>query len=104
MRLLAINTAAARLSIALVEGDAAHGITRELIHEDIAEPRDQGNFLLHSIVEGLKKNGLSFNDLDLIVAVTGPGSFTGIRIGLAAMRGFALASGVDLKGITSFDL
>lgn len=104
MRLLAINTAAARLSIVLVEGDAAHGIQRTLMHEDIAEPRDQGNFLLHTIVDAIKQNGLSFSDLDMMVAVTGPGSFTGIRIGLAAMRGFALASGVALKGMTSFDL
>lgn len=104
MRLLAVNTAAARLSIALVEGDAAHGITRELIVADIAEPRDQGNFLLHSIADGLKQNGMAFADLDLMAAVTGPGSFTGIRIGLAAMRGFSLASGIALKGATSFDL
>lgn len=104
MRLLAINTAAARLSIALVEGDVQHGITRELMLADIAEPRDQGNFLLHGIVDALKQNNLGFGDLDLMVAVTGPGSFTGIRIGLAAMRGFSLASGVALKGMTSFDL
>lgn len=104
MRLLAVNTAAARLSIALVEGDAVHGITRELMLADIAEPRDQGNFLLHSIVDGLKQNGMAFADLDLMAAVTGPGSFTGIRIGLAAMRGFSLASRVALKGATSFDL
>ncbi len=104
MRLLAVNTAAARLSIALVEGEAARGITRDLMLADIAEPRDQGNFLLHGIAEGLKQNSLEFGDLDLMVAVTGPGSFTGIRIGLAAMRGFSLASGVALKGATSFDL
>lgn len=104
MRVLAVNTAAARLSIALVEGDAEQGITCDLLQSDIEEPRDQGNFLLHTIADGLKKNNVSFGDLDHMVAVTGPGSFTGIRIGLAAMRGFSLASGVRLSGMTSFDI
>ncbi len=104
MRLLAINTAAARLSIALAEGSAEQGVARILMQADIAEPRDQGNFLLHTITDAIKQHGMQFSDLDLMVAVTGPGSFTGIRIGLAAMRGFALASGVKLVGMTSFDL
>lgn len=98
MRVLAVNTASARLSIALVDGD------RTIVQADIAEPRDQGNFLLHTITQGLKDNNLTFADLGLMVAVTGPGSFTGIRIGLAAMRGFALASGTKLAGVSSFDL
>ncbi len=104
MRLLAVNTASARLSIALVEGDGQAGVARVLAQADIAEPRDQGNFLLHTITAAVRDNGLTFADLDQMVAVTGPGSFTGIRIGLAAMRGFALASGVSLGGINSFDL
>lgn len=104
MRILAVHSASARLSIVLAEGHLTEGVTRILAQSDIAEPRDQGNILLHSVIGALKNNNLSFGDLDLMAAVTGPGSFTGIRIGLAALRGFALAGDVKLVGINSFDL
>ena len=45
--------------------------------------------------------GLRFTDLDRVGVTVGPGAFTGLRIGLAAARGIALAAGADLIGITS---
>jgi tRNA threonylcarbamoyl adenosine modification protein YeaZ len=44
------------------------------------------------------------NNCDFFAAVTGPGSFTGIRIGISCAKGFALATGKKLLGVTSFDL
>lgn len=98
MKVLAVNTASQRLSIALVDGD------KILFATEVDEPRDQGNFLLKTASSALSENGLSFAQLDFLAAVTGPGSFTGIRIGLAAMQGFSLAAGVPLAGINCFDL
>lgn len=98
MKCLAVNTATTLLSLALVEGD------RTLHYYETAETRDQGNLLLGHIQSGLKKNNLSYADLDVLAVVTGPGSFTGIRVGLATMRGLALAADKPLIGFTSFDM
>lgn len=103
MRVLAVNTAAARLSLALAEGESGTA-ARVLFEAEVDEPRDQGNYMLQAITDWLAAQNIAFADLDLMLAVTGPGSFTGIRIGLAAMHGFALAADVELAGITSFAL
>lgn len=98
MKCLAVNTATKALSLALVEGE-------KVLHLfETPEMRDQGNLLLGHIQDGLKKNNLGFADLDLLAVVTGPGSFTGIRVGLATMRGLALAADKPLIGLSSFDM
>ncbi|MBI3442128.1 MAG: tRNA (adenosine(37)-N6)-threonylcarbamoyltransferase complex dimerization subunit type 1 TsaB [Proteobacteria bacterium] len=98
MKCLAVNTATKILSIAIVEdGRVIHSFATP-------EMRDQGNVLLDHIRSGLARNDLDFPDLDLLAVVTGPGSFTGIRVGLAAMRGIALAANKPLVGLSSFDM
>lgn len=98
MRCLAVNTATKNLSVALTRDGA-------LVHLfETSEMRDQGNLLLTHARAALEEGGLSFADLDLLAVVTGPGSFTGIRVGLAAMRGVALASNKPLVGVTAFDM
>jgi tRNA threonylcarbamoyladenosine biosynthesis protein TsaB len=47
---------------------------------------------------------IDFTALALIAVTTGPGSFTGIRVGLAAARGLALASGLPILGVTAFEV
>jgi tRNA threonylcarbamoyladenosine biosynthesis protein TsaB len=98
MKCLAVNTATTVLSLALVED----GRTLHLF--ETRETRDQGNLLIKNIQDTLRANKLRFDDLGLLAVVTGPGSFTGIRIGLSAMRGLALASKKPIVGISSFDL
>lgn len=49
----------------------------------------------------LKASGLNFADLDRFVVTTGPGSFTGLRIGIAAARGFALVHKKPAVGVTT---
>ncbi|TAL26975.1 MAG: tRNA (adenosine(37)-N6)-threonylcarbamoyltransferase complex dimerization subunit type 1 TsaB [Alphaproteobacteria bacterium] len=98
MKCLAVNTANMLLSLALTDGD------RVLQSFESAETRDQGNLLLRHIQEALDKEKLKFEDLNLFAVVTGPGSFTGIRIGLATMRALSMAAKVPVIGISSFEM
>jgi tRNA threonylcarbamoyladenosine biosynthesis protein TsaB len=59
--------------------------------------------LLPMIDDIMSVTGLSAPALDCIAVTTGPGSFTGIRIGIAAARGVAFAGGLPLIGISSFE-
>lgn len=60
--------------------------------------------LMDEIDKALNEISLSPCECDFFAAVVGPGSFTGIRIGIATAKGFALAAGKRLLAITSFDL
>jgi tRNA threonylcarbamoyl adenosine modification protein YeaZ len=60
--------------------------------------------LMGEVEEALKEADLKPECCDFFAAVTGPGSFTGIRIGISAAKGFALATGKKLLGVTSFEL
>ena len=63
----------------------------------------QAEALLPLVDKAMREAGQVPAALDLVVATVGPGSFTGIRVGLAAARGIALATGARLLGVTSFD-
>lgn len=97
-KILAVNTATKTMSLALTEGE------KTLYLYETTDTRDQGNLLLNHIEAGLKHNNLAYQDLDLLAGVVGPGSFTGIRVGLATMRGLAMAAEKPLIGFSSFDL
>jgi tRNA threonylcarbamoyladenosine biosynthesis protein TsaB len=71
--------------------------------ERVEEPHGQTERLLPMADRALSRAGLSPAVLDLVAVTVGPGSFTGIRVGLAAARGIALATGARLIGVTSFD-
>jgi tRNA threonylcarbamoyladenosine biosynthesis protein TsaB len=51
----------------------------------------------------LAESGAALRDVDLFAATVGPGGFTGVRIGLATLRGLALAAARPMLGITSFE-
>lgn len=66
------------------------------------ERRGQAEYLVPVIQELLADNGLTLNDLEKIGVITGPGSFTGLRVGLASAEGFGIAMDTPLIGIDTF--
>ncbi len=93
MKLLAIDTAFEACSVAVAADDAAAVIRSEVVDRAHAER------LMPMIREAMDAAGLAFADLDRIAVTVGPGSFTGLRIGIAAARGLALVTGAEAVGI-----
>jgi len=67
----------------------------------LEEGRDQAARLLPAIVAALEAARVARAELDLIAVTTGPGSFTGVRVGLSAARGLAIGLGIPLAGIAT---
>lgn len=93
--LLTIQTASPAGSIALTAGD------RLLAEFSLDVRKTPTEWLLQSIESLLQKSDVKQADLDAIAVVQGPGSFTGLRVGLATAKGLSLAAGCPLLGISS---
>ncbi|MEO0367703.1 MAG: tRNA (adenosine(37)-N6)-threonylcarbamoyltransferase complex dimerization subunit type 1 TsaB [Pseudomonadota bacterium] len=96
--LLGIETSTARCSVALKCDDG--GIIEQ--HEMGATIHSQ--FLLPATEKLLAEVGISISDLSGIAVSQGPGSFTGLRIGIGAAQGLAYGAGVAMTGISSLEI
>ncbi|MCC8429785.1 tRNA (adenosine(37)-N6)-threonylcarbamoyltransferase complex dimerization subunit type 1 TsaB [Reyranella aquatilis] len=65
----------------------------------LEEGREQAARLLPAIADALDRAAIARRQLDLIAVTTGPGSFTGVRVGLSAARGLSVGLGIPLAGI-----
>lgn len=97
MRILAFDCALDSRSVALFEG------ARLVAGRGETEPRQHAERLLPLITEVLGEAGWRYGELELICLTRGPGSFTGLRIGLAAARGLALALALPVLGLTTLE-
>ncbi len=66
--------------------------------------KGQAERLMPMIESVMRDGGMKLEELDAIAVGVGPGNFTGIRIGVAAARGLALALGIPAIGVTSFEI
>lgn len=97
MKILGIETATSILSLAIVdEGELFIDYTRCIGLRHSSE-------LMPAIVRIIEENGLTIKDIDGLSVSLGPGSFTGLRIGLATAKGLAQALNIPLVGIGTLD-
>src|SRR5476651_990143 len=97
MLILAIDTALDACAAAVLDIDAGRLIARE----SQAMKRGHAEALMPLIARVIKASGVAFAALDRIAVTTGPGSFTGLRVGLSAARGIALAANKPVVGLTT---
>ena len=97
MLILGINTVADACEAALVRDGA--------VIAERAEPMNQGHDArLAPVVEQLMRDaGIPFGDLHRVAVVVGPGSFTGVRVGVAFARGLSLALEIPAVGVSSLE-
>ena len=94
--ILAIDTAGQEATVALVHG--AKNLVLEHVSDGRALPCET---LVQSIADILQAADLSVSDLAALGASVGPGSFTGLRVGLATLQGLAMGAQVPIYGVSS---
>ena len=97
MRVLAIDTALEACSAAVLDTERG-GI---LASESIPMLRGHAEALLPLVSRVMSEAGMEFGALDRIAVTVGPGSFTGLRVGVSAARGIAVAAGKPAVGLTT---
>src|SRR6202140_682635 len=97
MLILAIDTALDACAAGVLDTDAG----RLIAQESQAMRRGHAEALMPLIARVIGQSGIAFASLDRIAVTTGPGSFTGLRVGLSAARGIALAADKPAVGLTT---
>ena len=94
MKILSITTATNHLSVALNDGD-------KIVEKNEEDHRNHSEHLDPLITELLKENNLTLKDIDRFAVAEGPGSYTGLRIGITTAKMFASILNKDLVGVST---
>lgn len=97
MRLLAVETATSLLSVALLEEDQV------LARADLPADGAHGRLLVPTIDRLFAETKLSLSDLSCLAVSIGPGSFTGLRVGLSTLMGFRMALGLPIVEVPTLE-
>ncbi len=95
--ILSFETCCAACSVALSDNKGV------IAYKVEATPHRQASLLLELADMALREQGVGYKDLKLLAVSKGPGSFTGIRIGLAAAYGIHLATNIPIVGISTLE-
>jgi tRNA threonylcarbamoyladenosine biosynthesis protein TsaB len=99
--LLGVDTCGPAGSVAL--GRLTAG-TVEILGQTELEGRSYSATLVTAVAELLTRGGVALRELAAIVVVNGPGSFTGVRVGLAAVKGLAQAAGIPVAAVSRLEV
>ena len=97
LKILAIDTSTKTGSVALTDDDRI--IAETLLNIEVTHSET----LLPAIENLFRKSGTSLGEIELLALTLGPGSFTGIRIGVSTMKGFAFALGKPVAGVSTLE-
>ena len=97
MNLLALDTCDARGSVSVLRDDEV----LQTVEHDTSD--DYSIWLLPAIDRALQASGLAFADIDVYVAASGPGSFTGVRVGLTTVKAWAEVTGRPVVGVSRLE-
>ena len=100
MRVLLIHTAGGKGSVALADTEAAQAI----VATEALPGRSSSERLVPAVRRLMAGRGWRLGELAAVVVVTGPGSFTGVRVGLSAAKGLSEAGGVGLIAVSRLAL
>ena len=100
MRVLLIHTAGGEGSVALADTDAAKAI----VAAEVLPGRSSSERLVPAVRRLMEGLGWRLGELVAVVVVAGPGSFTGVRVGLSAAKGLSEAGGVGLIAVSRLAL
>lgn len=98
MKILSVDTSSKICNINLIQDD------KVLKYLEIEDDITHAKKLMHGIDSVLKETNTKLKDIDFFGSIIGPGSFTGIRIGVSTLKGFALALNKKIIPATSLEL
>lgn len=96
--ILAIDTATSYLGLALHNGQ------RLLADISLEAGNQHSRILPHWVSHMLSVTGIRFDDIDLVAVSIGPGSYTGLRVGLAFAKGFTQPKALPLLGVSTLEI
>lgn len=102
MKILAVDTSSKNCSVAIVEIDENKKMNI-LIQMENDDEKTHSQKLMPIIDNVLKQSNLRLDDISLLACCLGPGSFTGIRIGIATIKAFADAKNIPTVGVSSLE-
>lgn len=98
MKILAFDTSNATASVAI-------SIDQKIVaYNEEIRPNMQAERLIYMIEQSLNDANFTYNDIDYLGVISGPGSFTGIRIGLATAKAITMSTRILCSTVTNFDI